>query len=478
MKTTSQKIYSISELTFAIKSLIEPNFHAISVQGEVSNFKLQSSGHLYFTLKDAQAQLSCVLFKGNSFSLTRLPKDGDQIIAIGEISIYPPRGNYQLIIRELQFSGVGELLLKLHALKEKLAAKGWFDRTRKKVIPKFPRTIGVVTSPTGAAIQDILNILKRRCANVRIVVIPTKVQGEGAAEEIARSIAECNQYCLADVLIVGRGGGSLEDLWAFNEEIVAKAIFESTIPIISAVGHETDTSIADFVADLRAPTPSAAAEMVIGEKEKFLKELSSIDRQIAQHVFHKIEYSQSLLKGLSKQALFSSSYAIVGKEMQRLDESKEKLDLLLFHLLEKKRALVAAMDKQTRKLNPLFQLKIANEKLKSMRSSLEQSLFSCFAMGKKSFATKNFPVELLKAIRQKISLETERVLALKTLLFSIDPTALLKKGYSILFSEKEHWNILSTNEVKKGEKIVALVSDGTILATVDRIEEKNEQKRK
>jgi exodeoxyribonuclease VII large subunit len=470
--TTSQKVFTISELTYAIKSHLEPYFHGISVQGEVSNFKQQSSGHLYFTLKDADAQLCCVLFKGNSFSLKRLPKDGDQIIAKGELSIYPPRGNYQFIIRELVFSGVGDLLLKLHALKEKLQALGWLDQKHKKALPKFPKTIGIVTSPTGAVIQDILHVLNRRFYNTQILLYPVKVQGDGSAEEIAKAIQEFNQYSLADVLIVGRGGGSLEDLWAFNEEIVAKAIFESKIPIISAVGHETDTSIADFVADLRAPTPSAAAELVIGERDKFLKDLSSYRREMTQHVVQRLQHFHSLLKSIEKQRVFSSSYALLSKEMQHLDDIKEKLDLQINHFLEKKRTLLQAMNNQTRSFNPLFQFKVAKEKLRRAKESLSLSFHSHFSISKKSFQTKNFVNELVRAFFQKIFREKERVGALKTLLISIDPKSLLKKGYSILFSEKEDSTILSVKTLKKNETFVALLSDGKMRATVEEILEK------
>ncbi len=283
------KVFSVSELTGAIKSLLEPNFRAISVQGEISNFKLQSSGHLYFSMKDADAQISCALFRGNAAALPKMPKDGDQVVAKGELSIYAPRGSYQIIIRELSFLGVGELLLKLHQLKETLAARGWFEATRKKPLPKLPRRIGIVTSPTGAVIQDILHVLKRRFANMEVILNPVKVQGEGAAAEIAQAIQDMNRYQLADVLIVGRGGGSIEDLWAFNEEIVAKAIFESKIPIISAVGHETDFTIADFVADVRAPTPSAAAEIATAEKAHLVKMVENASKEAHRWVVQRVE---------------------------------------------------------------------------------------------------------------------------------------------------------------------------------------------
>ena len=239
------KILSVTELTSAIKAVIEPSFQGIAVKGEISNFKLQSSGHLYFTLKDAGSQISAVLFKGNAACLNKMPKEGDQVVAKGEISLYAPRGQYQIIVRELQFLGLGDLLLKLQQLKEQLQMRGWFDPAHKKKLPKLPKRIGVVTSPTGAVIQDILQVLTRRFAGFHVILNPVKVQGEGAAQEIAQAISDFNRLKLADVLIVGRGGGSIEDLWAFNEEVVAKAIFESDIPIISAVGHETDFTIAD-----------------------------------------------------------------------------------------------------------------------------------------------------------------------------------------------------------------------------------------
>src|SRR3990167_8243184 len=230
------KTLTVSELTFAIKSVLEPAFRTIAVRGEISNFKLQSSGHLYFSLKDASAQISAVLFKGNASNLTKMPKEGDQVIAIGDISLYAPRGSYQLVIRELQFLGMGELLLKLHELKAKLQALGWFDPKIKNPLPKLPKRIGVVTSPTGAVIQDILNVLTRRFKGFHVILNPVKVQGEGAASEIAQAIEDMNRYRLADVLIVGRGGGSIEDLWAFNEELAARAIARSAIPVILGGG--------------------------------------------------------------------------------------------------------------------------------------------------------------------------------------------------------------------------------------------------
>jgi exodeoxyribonuclease VII large subunit len=322
------KVFSVSELTTAIKAVLEPTFRGISVKGEISNFKLQTSGHLYFSLKDSGSQISAVLFKGNAAQLARMPKEGDQVVAKGEISLYAPRGQYQMVIRELQFLGVGELLLKLHQLKEELQGRGWFDPQHKKPLPKLPRRIGVVTSPTGAVIQDILHILTRRFAGFQVVLNPVKVQGEGAAQEIAQAIQDFNRYNLADVLIVGRGGGSIEDLWAFNEEIVAKAIYESKIPVISAVGHETDFTIADWVADVRAPTPSAAAEIAIAEKTNLIRFLESAEQLCRQRIMQQIGQYRQRVSGLQKHPLLSSPYGVLAPAIQRLDEFSQRLEIL------------------------------------------------------------------------------------------------------------------------------------------------------
>ncbi len=258
----SNNSISVSQLTTQIKNILEGEFESIWVSGEISNFKHHYSGHMYFTLKDDSAEIKAVMFKGFNQYLRFKPEDGMQVFANGRISVYEQRGQYQIILKQLEPSGIGTLYLAFEALKKQLSEEGLFDIERKKEIPKYPNSIGIITSQSGAAVQDIFQILKRRAPFVDIVLRPTKVQGDGAASDIAQAIIEFNNYNKVDVIIVGRGGGSLEDLWPFNEEIVARAISASTIPIISAVGHETDYSISDMVADLRAPTPSAAAEIV------------------------------------------------------------------------------------------------------------------------------------------------------------------------------------------------------------------------
>jgi len=298
----NKRIYTITELTRNIRIVLEDTFPTVWVEGEVSNFTRHTSGHMYLTLKDNTSQLSCVIFRGVNQKLKFKIKDGIKLICFGKISVYDKRGTYQLYIEEVEPKGLGALQLAFQQLKEKLEKEGLFDKSHKVPIPLLPTCIGVVTSPTGAAIRDILNVTRRRFSNVEIIINPVRVQGKGAETEIADAIKEFNKLNQSpefgrqiDVMIVGRGGGSLEDLWAFNEEIVARAIYDSEIPVISAVGHEIDYTISDLAADLRAPTPSAAAELVIPRKEELLgkikvavtrlqKELVNLFRQTRQRV--------------------------------------------------------------------------------------------------------------------------------------------------------------------------------------------------
>lgn len=277
----SEKIYKVSELTRMVRMILEDEIGEIWVEGELSNVRRPGSGHLYFTIKDTGAQIAAVMFRGNQRDLQFVPGDGRQVRAFGLISVYEKSGQYQLIVRRMLPGGRGALHAAFEELKAKLEREGLFDSARKRPLPRLPRHIGVVTSPTGAAIRDILNVLGRRFANLHVVLAPTRVQGEGAAREIASAIDALNSLGGLDVIIVGRGGGSLEDLWCFNEECVARAIARSTLPVISAIGHETDFTISDFTADLRAPTPSAAAELVVGAKAEFEEQLARLGQSCA-----------------------------------------------------------------------------------------------------------------------------------------------------------------------------------------------------
>jgi exodeoxyribonuclease VII large subunit len=276
--TPERAVLTVSALTIELRAVLEERFPAVWVEGEISNFRLYGSGHAYFTLKDAEAQLRCVLFRNRGRRIKFEPADGLHVMAFGSVEVYAQRGEYQLVVELLEPKGLGALQLAFEQLKARLTLEGLFDPARKRELPRFPRKIGIVTSPSGAAIRDMLRVIGRRFGELHIVIAPAKVQGEGAAEEIAQGLRDLNALGDVDVIIVGRGGGSLEDLWAFNEEVVARAICASKAPVISAVGHEVDFTIADFVADLRAPTPSAAAELVVREKQAVVDALDELAR--------------------------------------------------------------------------------------------------------------------------------------------------------------------------------------------------------
>lgn len=369
------KILSVTQLTQEIKKYLETQIGTVTVRGEVLNLKIQSSGHIYFTLKDAEAQISAVLFKGSLKNVARPPKEGDQVVVQGEITVYAPRGNYQILVRTVQYQGVGELLAKLHERKTRLQAQGFFDPARKKKIPLFPKVIGVVTSPTGAVIQDIIQILQRRHAGFQLILFPVKVQGEGAAKEIAGAIDLFNKHQLADVLIVGRGGGSLEDLWAFNEEEVVLSIFRSNIPIISAVGHETDFSLSDFVADLRAPTPSAAAEMVIVEKEQQFKFILQCQKRIEHHATTLLSRLRKQMHSVLKNPYMTSPAFLLSKRIQQLDEAKMRLSFQTNALLKQKKTALLSLEKQKKLLEPSYQIQAWKEKFKSIQKNIDLVVF-------------------------------------------------------------------------------------------------------
>ncbi|MBF8263914.1 MAG: xseA [Parachlamydiales bacterium] len=465
------KILSVSELTSAIKGLLEPNFRSISVRGEISNFKVQTSGHLYFSLKDADAQISAALFRSNAAGLARMPKDGDQIVAKGEISVYPPRGSYQIIVRELQFLGVGELLLKLHQLKAALQQRGWFDNERKRPLPKLPCRIGVVTSPTGAVIQDILNVLTRRFAGFQVILNPVKVQGEGAAAEIAQAIIDMNRFDLADVLIVGRGGGSIEDLWAFNEEIVAKAIFESKIPIISAVGHETDFTIADGVADVRAPTPSAAAELVIAEKANLLKVLDRARTQSASFFSQQIRWRRERMTALYRHPTLCQPHSLLAPSAMRLDDARQDADLSIQRRLQTARDRLNSHQQRLELLRPSMQIAQLSQKIQSFQLRLDDSIQSHLALKKRSFAPAALYLRLESPLCNAFQTKKELLGSFQSTFASLHPNNLLKKGYCILFSEKDDSIILSSRDIEPNQPFRAVLADGRISALALQIEE-------
>jgi exodeoxyribonuclease VII large subunit len=320
-----EKIYTVTEITKEIKSILEENFPNVWVEGEISNFLLHSSGHRYFSLKDESAQIRCTLWRYRGEALQFEPADGMKVIVLGYVTVYERNGQYQLDVVDLIPSGLGKLEIAFQRLKEELFEEGLFEEEHKKPIPRFSERIGVVTSPTGAAIRDIIRIIHNRFPSVKIIINPVRVQGVGAAEEIARAIKEFNEYKKIDVMIVGRGGGSLEDLWAFNEEIVARAIYNSKIPVISAVGHEIDLTISDFVADMRAPTPSAAAQMVVQERKIILEQVGAHIRKLSFYLISLLEHAKQRLKASKESYGFRRPFDIISQRSQKVDELTDQL---------------------------------------------------------------------------------------------------------------------------------------------------------
>lgn len=352
-----RKALTVSELTRQIKFSLESNFPQVWVEGEISNSKLHTSGHFYFTLKDEGAQISAVMWRNRVAALIFKPEDGMKVIARGAITVYPPRGNYQIDVAQLRPVGVGELQLAFERLKQKLAAEGLFDPAHKKPLPEFPERIGVVTSMTGAALQDIRSVLGRRMPTTEVVLYPVQVQGVGAAEEIAEAIRAMNRYGEIDVMIVGRGGGSLEDLWAFNEEIVARAIFDSNIPVISAVGHEVDFTIADFVADMRAPTPSAAAELVVPDRVELLDNLRNIHYTMTQCLENMTVDLGKRIHSLISSYSFNRPRDLLLQFSQRTDELERSLTRGTSLVLERSRHKYGSLQRRLEALSPSSVLK-------------------------------------------------------------------------------------------------------------------------
>ncbi|MBI4391610.1 MAG: exodeoxyribonuclease VII large subunit [candidate division NC10 bacterium] len=325
MEPAAPHIYTVSALTSELKTLLETTYPSLWVEGEVSNFKHHASGHMYFTLKDASSQIRAVMFRNANRLLKFRPGDGLTVVVRASLSLYEVRGEYQLYVEHIEPKGLGALQLAFEQLKARLAAEGLFEAARKRPIPKLPRRIGIVTSPSGAAIRDMLNVIERRFATVEIVIYPARVQGEGAAEEIVEGIRVLNARGDLDVLIVGRGGGSIEDLWAFNEEIVARAIAASKVPVVSAVGHETDVTIADFVADVRAPTPSAAAELVVAHKAELAQRVDDLASRLESALLHRVRAGRERLTYLARHLSLLSPVERIRRHRERVAVAAETL---------------------------------------------------------------------------------------------------------------------------------------------------------
>lgn len=352
-----QQILSVTDITRQIKSSLEQRFTRVWIQGEISNFKRHTSGHLYFTLKDEGAQISAAMWRSRAATLLFEPEDGMKVIARGGITVYPPRGSYQIDVDQLTPLGIGELQIAFERLKKKLAAEGLFDEERKRPLPRIPRAVGIITSETGAALQDVRTVLRRRFPTVELVLLPVRVQGVGASDEIAQAIRDMNLYGKVDVMIVGRGGGSLEDLWAFNEEIVARAIHASQIPVVSAVGHEIDFTIADFVADLRAPTPSAAAEMIVPDRNEILEVIRNYEYTIRQSVTQRMAAHRERIESLIGSYAFNRAKEMVREFVQKLDELQRTMASTVAHRIMRTTQDAESLSKRLFSVSPQGALK-------------------------------------------------------------------------------------------------------------------------
>lgn len=334
---TESKIYTVSKINRYIKKLFENDYNLqdVWILGEISNFKLHSSGHMYFVLKDKESQIKCVMFRGNNYTLRFMPEDGMKVKVRGDVSVYEKRGEYQLYVKEIIEAGKGELYLAFERLKAKLKDEGLFSEEIKKKLPLVPHNIAVITSPTGAAIRDIITISLRRFSNLSILVVPSLVQGAFAAREIAKKIDFLNRHFKdLDFIIIGRGGGSLEELWAFNEEILARSIYNSKIPIVSAVGHETDFTISDFVADLRSPTPSAAAEMTIPDKSSLIKNIGLLESKINRAIKRNLELKMERIDSISRRLKYQGPENKINQYYQYIDEFSARLNSRIKHRVE------------------------------------------------------------------------------------------------------------------------------------------------
>jgi exodeoxyribonuclease VII large subunit len=346
------KIFSISEVTGIIKSLFDQNFQNITIKGEISNYKKHTSGHIYFTLKDESAQISAVIWRGNPAGLKIPLQDGMNVIAKGSITVYEPQGKYQIIINNIQPVGVGELQLAFERLKKKLQAEGLFDEEHKKPLPEYPEAIGIVTSSTGAAIRDLVSVISRRYPKVNLLIYPVNVQGSGSAEEIAEAIKIFNEYKKVDALIVGRGGGSLEDLWAFNEEVVARAIYDSEIPVISAVGHQIDFTISDFVADVRAATPSAAGELAVPDGKELSGMILELQNSLYTSIKDNIDSYRERVKNLIRSYSFNKPIDILRRYQQKLDDIVLRIETSTTHRINIYKEKNDSFNKRLLALNP------------------------------------------------------------------------------------------------------------------------------
>ena len=442
----TRRVLTVSELTTQIKRLLEKQLGTIWVSGEITNFRLQASGHIYFTLKDAGSQLNCVLFRGEPVPHRELLQDGQKVLIQGEVTVYEARGQYQMLVRAVELQGVGALQLKFEQLKQKLAAEGLFASERKRLLPRFPHRIGLVTSPTGAAIRDVLHVIERRYPGLEVVFAPCRVQGDGAAREIALAIRLLNEFGTrnsqggVDLILVTRGGGSLEDLWAFNEEVVARAIFDSAIPIVSAVGHEIDFTIADFVADLRAATPSAAAEIItegfFACRQFVAGAVSAMNFRVRQRLAHDQEDFQSVAQRMSR----AHPRRRLDEQTQRWDDLQTTLQRCAKRCVHQQNVAWHNLATRLMRVRPRQLLRQRQELLRGAARQLRED-----------------SRHLLKNLRNRFS-------TLEARLRLLGPEQVLSRGYSITMDAKTGEILRDAKQVKADQLLRTRLKSGEIIS--------------
>ncbi|MDP1419314.1 exodeoxyribonuclease VII large subunit [Peribacillus simplex] len=448
---SNQQYLSVSALTKYIKRKFDadPHLQNVYIKGEISNFKQHTSGHMYFTLKDEKARLLSVMFAANNKGMKFLPENGMKVLVKGDISLYEAGGQYQLYVKSMAPDGVGDLYLAYEQLKKKLEAAGLFLAEHKKPIPQYPKSVGVITSPTGAALRDILTTIKRRYPIARIIIYPALVQGNNAAKSIAKAISMANARAESDVLIVGRGGGSIEELWAFNEEIVAESIYDSDIPVISAVGHETDFTIADFVADMRAPTPTGAAELAVPHLNEILERLMNRKNRLTRSIQEAVNFERTRLTRMERSYAFRYPHKMYEQKLEQLDKTMDRLGRTSTRYFMKKREELNQLNDILKKQHPEQAVKNAKDELQQQAKVLRRVMEAIY--------------------RQK----SQQFVHITATLSALSPLKIMERGYGLVFDEDETL-VKSTQQVSKGDKIAVSIKDGTLECEIKEIKERIE----
>jgi exodeoxyribonuclease VII large subunit len=445
MVPPERDVYTVSRLNQTARKLLESGLARIWLEGELSNIARPSSGHLYFTLKDSKAQIRGAMFRSRNQLLRFRPEEGMQVLVRAKVSLYEPRGDYQLIAEAMQEAGDGVLQRAFDALKLKLEQEGLFDAGGKLPVPAMPARIGVITSPSGAAIRDVLSVLKRRFPAIPVLIYPVPVQGKDAGREIAAMIATASRRRDCDVLILTRGGGSLEDLWAFNEEVVARALHDCSLPVVSAVGHEVDFTIADFVADQRAPTPSAAAELVSPEQSEWLAQLHGLQRRSTRHLQQQLLDARQRLNWLNQRLQFRHPGQYLSQQAQRLDELEQRHRLAIRSHFNKLQSLLHAVTAALKQTAPSVRISRSELQLQALTQRLRTSISSVLQTRQRQLAV------VCK------SLDT------------ISPLATLERGYAIVTRQTDQRVVHQAASVRPGEQVTARLADGQLLCSVDKI---------